>query len=181
MRGSSRKVGLVALAVTLTSCATAGVSVRGRPIEVSPKASHPDAAAKGELLAVGENGIWILEANRVREIPFGDVQLVRVVLHGLNGKVAGGWALAGAVVTVTALGLACSRVEDANCAGVAVFALPWAAGGIPAAKSLEKSSRVLVGPGDFTALTPYARFPQGLPEGLDPQRLLSSGTVPAPH
>ena len=54
---------------------------------------------KGELLAVGPEQLWILEPTRVREVPLSEVAQVRVRLHGLDGKQAGIWTLAGALLT----------------------------------------------------------------------------------
>lgn len=171
MRRASRGVAYATIAITLTGCATGRPPVFGRPIEVTPRTGHGNASARGELLAVGESGVWVLEASGAREIPFAEIERVRVGLHGLNGRVAGTWAGVGAAGTIGALAAACSRVEGTNCAGVLLLAIPWALVGIPSASSLEKSSRVFVGPENREALVPYARFPQGLPEGLDPQSL----------
>jgi len=44
---------------------------------------------------------------------------------------------------------------------------------------LEKSSRVLVRGPDFNSLRPYARYPQGLPEGLDPALLVRKTPAPS--
>lgn len=159
------------IAVILTGCATARPPVFGRPIEVTPTAGHEDSSARGELLAVGEGGVWVLESRRVREIPFADIQKVRVGLHGLDGRAAGTWAGAGAVGTIGGLAIACSQVEGTSCGGLALLAIPWALVGIPSAASLEKSSRVFLSSENREALVPYARFPQGLPDGLDPQSL----------
>ena len=171
MRRPKRRVVHTMIAVALTGCATARPPVFGRPIEVTPTMGHEDSVARGELLAVGETGVWVLESNRVREIPFAEIQKVRVVLHGLNGRMATTWAGAGAVGTIGALAVACSEVEGTSCGPLALLAIPWALVGIPSAASLEKSSRVFLGPDNREALVPYARFPQGLPEGLDPRSL----------
>jgi hypothetical protein len=171
MRRASRGVACATIAITLAGCATATLPVFGRPIEVTPRTGHGNASARGELLAVGESGVWVLEASGAREIPFAEIERVRVGLHGLNGRVAGTWAGTGAVGTIGALAVACAQVEGTSCGGVLLFAIPWALVGIPSAASLEKSSRVFVGPENREALAPYARFPQGLPEGLDPQSL----------
>ena len=164
---------LAALALALSGCATARVPLFGRPVEVKPTAGHKDEAAKGELLAVGPEQLWVLEPTRVREVPFGDVEQVRVRLHGFDGQKAGAWAVAGAVLTGAALAVACGKAESENCgAAFGLTMVPWALFGGPSALSLERSSRVLVRGPEFTALRPYARYPQGWPEGLDPALLL---------
>ena len=163
----------VALALALSGCATARVPLFGRPVEVQPTAGHKDSAAKGELLAVGAEQLWVLEPTRVREVPLGDIEQVRVRLHGLDGQKAGAWAVAGAVLAGAALTVACGRAESENCgAAFGLTMVPWALFGGPSAASLERSSRILVRRPDFEALRPYARYPQGWPEGLDPALLL---------
>lgn len=170
MRRPGRGIVHATIAMILTSCATGRPPVFGRPIEITPTAGH-EASARGELLAVSETGVWLLEAKGAREIPFAEIQRVRVGLHGLDGRTAGTWATAGTVGTIAALTIACSQVEGTSCGGVLLAALPWALVGVPSVASLERSSRVFFGPEDREALVPYARFPQGLPEGLDPQSL----------
>ncbi len=170
MRRPHRGIVHSIIAVTLTSCATGRPPVFGRPIEITPTTGQ-EASNRGELLAVGESGLWLLEAKGVREIPFAEIQRVRVGLHGLNGRTAWTWAGAGAIGTIGALAVACSEVEGNSCGPLALLAIPWALVGIPSAASLEKSSRVFLRPEDRDALAPYARFPQGLPEGVDPQSL----------
>ncbi len=181
MRVRRTQAGLAALALALTDCATARVPLFGRSVEVKPVSGHGDSATKGELLAVGAEQLWVLEPTRVREVPFGEIGQVRVRLHGLDGGKAWTWTLAGAVLTGAALTAACASVEgDNNCgAAFALTAVPWGLFGGLSARSLEKSSRVLVRGPDFDALRPYARFPQGLPEGVD-AALLVRKTKAAP-
>ena len=133
--------------------------------------------------AVGTEQLWILEPTRVREVPLREVDQVRVRLHGLDGKRAWTWTLAGAVLSGAALATACSQVEgDTNCGAVlAVSLLPWAAVGGLSAAGLEKSSRLLVRAPDLEALRPYARYPQGLPEGLDLATLVQKAEKPRPQ
>jgi len=77
----------------------------------------------------------------------------------------------GAVVTGAALTAACAAADSDSCGnafGVTVGL--WALLGAPSAHSLEKSSRLLVRGPDFTSLRAYARYPQGLPEGMNPPK-----------
>jgi hypothetical protein len=167
-----RSVSLI-LVLALTACATARprATVGGRMVEIQPT-SEKDSSVKGELLAVGPEHVWVLARDGVRGVPFAEIEQVRVRLHGLGGGKSWAWTALGAVATGAALAVACASADNDSCGkvfGVTVGA--WAALGAPSAKSLEKSSRLLVGGPDFTSLRPYARFPQGLPEGLDPGSL----------
>ena len=175
MRLRARQRACVALAaLALTDCATAQVPLFGRSVEVKAPGAQVDSTVKGELLAVGTEQLWVLEPTRVREVPLREVVQVRVRLHGLDGQKAWTWTLAGAVLSGAALAVACSHVEgDSNCGlALALAGIPWAAIGWPSASGLEKSSRVLVRAPNFEDLRPYARYPQGLPEGLDPATLV---------
>ena len=174
MRLRARQRACVALvALVLTDCATAQVPLFGRSVEVKAPGAKGDAAAKGELLAVGAEQLWILVPTQVREVPLREIEQVRVRLHGLDGGKAWTWTLAGALLSGVALAAACSQARGGNCVGA--FALPalgWGLFGGLSAADLEKSSRVLVRAPYLEALRPYARYPQGLPEGLDPATLV---------
>ena len=183
MRVGMKLAYFAALALVLTGCATVKVPLFGRPVEVKAPSGQGDSTVKGELLAVGAEQLWILEPTRVREVPFREIEQVRVRLHGLDGKKAWTWTVAGAVLSGAALATACSQVEgDGNCGGVlAVSLIPWAALGGLSASGLEKSSRILVRAPYLEALRPYARYPQGLPEGLDPATLVQKAEKPRPR
>ena len=179
MRVDERCACVAALALALTGCATVQVPVLGRPVEIQTLSAGKDNKVKGELLALGSEQLWILEAARAREVPLSEIGQVRVRLHGLDGKRTLTWAAVGAVVSGAALTAACSSVEDTSCGGV-FFAsvIPWALVGGLSARSLEASSRVLIRAPDLSALRPYARYPQGLPEGLDPATLVRKTKTP---
>jgi hypothetical protein len=158
------------LVLALTACATTRprATVGGRTVEVQPT-NEKDSSVKGELLAVGPEHVWVLARDGVRGVPFAEIEQVRVPLHGLGGGKSWGWTAIGALATGVALTAACAAADNDGCGkvfGITVGA--WAALGVPSAASLEKSGRLFVHGPDFTPLRPYARFPQGLPEGLDP-------------
>jgi hypothetical protein len=147
--------------------------VRGRTVEVRLLEEKADPI-KGELLALDSTVLLVLAPRGALQVPRGEIERVRVQLHGLGGAKAGAWAVAGALVTGGALALACASVDDAdNCgaffAGTAVL---WGLIGGPSAAGLARSSRVFIERSELDSLRPYARFPQGMPEGLDPAALL---------
>lgn len=181
MTNPARALGLGALLLVLDGCATtkARPPVHGRTVEVRcfvQENKKESSVVKGELLAVGADRLFLLSPGGVRMIPREEIEQVRVKLHGLDGQKAGGWALLGGLVTAGALAGACASVEDAeNCGGVfAGTAFLWGVIGLPAALDLGKSSRVLVRQNELDTLRPYARYPQGLQEGLDPARLFAA-------
>lgn len=177
MSRRGKTVQAIALSVAVHGCATSTpkLSVYGRPVEVLPTAGSQEPPAKGELIAVGPDRLWVLEPARVSEQTLSGIREVRVRRHGLNGRRGMQWALLGALVTGGALTLACASVEDADNCGVAFLgvAATWALIGGLSARSLESSSRLKIRAPDWEALKPYARFPQGIPEGLDLAELLS--------
>jgi hypothetical protein len=165
------------LAVALgTGCVTGSrsTSVRGRSVTIVPAPDTKTEPVKGELIAVGPEKIWVLGKERVLEIPVAAVKDVRVQRHWLNTRRGWIWTAVGALVTGGALSVACSSVEDNDSCGrvFAVVGASWLVlGGLPS-MGLDSSATILVkGPPDAQALGPYARFPQGPPEGLDLSQL----------
>jgi hypothetical protein len=151
-------------------------------VEIQTLGAGKDKKVKGELLALGPEQLWVLEPSRAHEIPLSQIGQVRVRLHGLDGKRTLTWVTVGGVVAGVALTAACSSVEDTSCGGVFLAsAIPWALVGGLSARSLEASSRVLIRAPDLSALRPYARYPQGLPEGLDPATLARKTKTPPPR
>jgi hypothetical protein len=163
------------LVLALSACATARpiAPLGGRTVELQPAGPRKGPAVRGELLAVGPERLWVLEPAGVRSVPFEEIDQARVRLHGLDGKKAGAWAVIGGLVTGVALTVACaSEGHNGGCGkAFAIAAVPWALIGGPAAASLGRSSQLRVSRPELESLRPYARFPQGLPEGLDPTLL----------
>ena len=149
-------------------CASSGTSVHGRQVEVIPRAPDREAKVQGELLAVDTEKIWVLGKEQTIPVPLDSVQEVRVRRHSVTGKTVWRWTAIGAIVTGGALSLACASVEDAHNCGVAflVVGATWALAGALAAPGLEASSKIPIRDPRPDDLRSYARFPQGLPEGM---------------
>jgi hypothetical protein len=182
MRNVAAAVGLGATLLAVEGCATArtGVPVMGRTVEITPV--HRDdgedvALLKGELLAVSTERLFVLSSSGVRVVRQEEIDRVRVKLHGFDGRKAGTWTLIGGLVTAGTLAGACSSVESADSCGpvFGVAAAFWGLIGGAATLGLERSSRVFARGADLASLRPYARYPQGFPEGLDPGRLVPAG------
>lgn len=163
-----------ALVACLPGCATARphASALGRAVEVRPVEGRGTEAAKGELLAVGPQQLWVMEREGPRQVDTASIEQVRVKRHNWDGRRAWTWTIVGALVTSAALTAACGSVEGSGCGRVPLaVGSTWLALGGLSAVQLERSSTIRMnGPG-FESLRPYARFPQGLPEGLDPKTL----------
>jgi hypothetical protein len=182
IRGKPVVAAVLILALSACATATPRLPVGGRAVELEPIGSGKGSSLKGELLAVGPERLWILGPDGVRGVPLAEVGQARVRLHGLDGRKAGLWAIVGGIVSGAALTLACASVEGNSNCGVmlGVAAIGWGLIGGPAAASLGKSSQLRVRGPDFEPLRPYARFPQGVPEGLDPAVLPPGTGDPTP-
>ncbi len=161
------------------ACASAPktVPVVGRSVSIQTDGEGPKV--KGELLAVGSDRLWVRTKEGVRDVPLPTVRRIDVKRHGFGARKALTWAVVGAVVTGGALAGACASVEgDANCGIGLVAAGIWLVTGALVAPSAERSSYFQVARPVPEELRPYARLPQGLPEGLNPASL---GVPPNPR
>ena len=177
--GPVPRVVLLALAALSAGCATgqAKLQVFGRPVTVVINAPEKERV-QGELLAVADGRVWLRADSGVREIPLAAVREVRVKRHGFGARQALTWAAVGGLVTGGALAAACATVEgNSNCAAVGlVVAGAWMGVGALSARSVESSSLIRLPAPASADLRPYARFPQGPPDGID----LRSLATPAP-
>jgi hypothetical protein len=172
MRQKPRHVA-AALALVLTvGCATTPkVPVVGRSVTVVPQGDRPEV--KGELLAVGPDRLWVQDLNDgIAEVRLPAVREVRVKRHGSGARRALTWALAGGLLTGGALAASCASADGESCGTVGLVVLgAWLLMGALAAPSMESSSRIELRHPTPDELRPFARLPQGLPEGLAPTAL----------
>jgi hypothetical protein len=178
------------LAVLLSvGCATggAGLSVHGRQVTALEaddtarrRSPQEEKRVEGELIAAEPARLWLLGKEQVFDVPLSSVAEVRVQRHTFTARKAFLWTLAGAVVTGGLLTGACSAVEGTQSCGnvFLVTSAIWLGVGGLAAKSMEGSSAVRFRRPSAEDLSPYARFPQGVPEGFDPHSLQPS---PSPN
>ena len=175
--GPVPRVVLLALAALAAGCATgqAKLQVFGRPVTVVISAPEKERV-QGELLAVTDGRVWLRADSGVREIPLAAIREVRVKRHGFGARQALTWAAVGGLVTGGALAGACATVEgNSNCAAVGlVVAGTWMAVGALSARSVESSSLIRLPAPASADLRPYARFPQGPPDGVDLKSLVAA-------
>lgn len=140
---------------------------------------------RGELIAVSLDSIWLLSDAGLAAVPVGYVQAASLKQHSLDGNAGLIWTLVGGLITSGVLTAACASV-DGDCGAVFVVSMAsWALVGGVSALSLEVSSqRKFKTPDIGGQLRRYARFPQGMPAGLDPNalglRVAVRSSVPPP-
>lgn len=175
MRALSAWVGVLLL---LSGCAhsSAPKDWLPRAVEAAEEANggwillrlEDDSKHEGELIAVGADSLFVLEPDGCRG--YGHAQIEHAVLTGYDsqaGRIAG-WAVMGAISTVShGYGL--------------VITLPlWVLVGTVESISQSTAGRIEVTKTSWEQARKYARFPQGLPEGLDRAALLPRNPPPRP-
>ena len=129
------------------------------PAKPKPPALH------GELIAVGPDRLWILADSGVQEVAKSAVE--SVVVDGYRqdvGPVVKAWTL-GSVLAITN-------------GYWSVFTIPiWAAAGSHALREAWSYARVQFPSQPWEAMSRYARFPQGLPAGVDLRAIQAKRTA----
>jgi hypothetical protein len=130
------------------------------------------AKHRGELIALQQDTIFMMEYGALTLIPFTGVSYAKVFLTDYPMASSGGSAvwIVGGVVSSAALGWG------------AIFAIPlWLiVGGINAdvlARDADKGD-VMFPPGDLKQFCMFARYPQGLPANVERSRILPSPSKP---
>lgn len=141
--------------------------VRGSRVTVE-LASRRRAVLRGELIAVSADSLWLLNDSGIVGARLGYVSGASLKRHSMNGRTGLVWTVVGGLVTGGLLTAACSSVSE-DCGGVFVGTmLAWGIVGGSSALSMEMSSRsTFRAPNIGEKLRGYARFPQGLPRGID--------------
>jgi hypothetical protein len=159
-----------------SACAT-GVtpSVKGRFVEVVPREAAGAQRTQGELIEATPERLVLLGRNRTLEIPLPEVREVRVLRAGsLDRKKAVRWSLIGGLLTSAALMFSCSAADGDECGAVgAAVAGSWLVIGGLSTLGADGPNRRVIPATAWEDLRRYARFPQGLPHGLDPAVLAS--------
>jgi hypothetical protein len=171
MRRARRLIAATVALLMATGCAsTPKVQVVGRTVTVEPDGDG--RTVRGELLAVGPERLWVRESGKVAEVSLPAVRKVDVKRHSWDGRRAGLWSLFGGLLTGGAMTGACSAADSDNCGVVGLITLgSWLLVGLLARSSMESSSRVELPRPTADELRPFARFPQGWPDGLAPAEL----------
>lgn len=174
MRHHTAKVAVLLIVTTLLQACALGrmtPSVLGRDVKVVPR---DGPRVKGELLVVDADRVVVLAKDGLHDVAIPQVRQIRVRRHGFDGRKAWAWTLVGAVVSGVGLAVACNSFEgSADCGGAAVGgAVPWLLFGGLASLSAERTAYRAVDVRRRDLLSPFARYPQGLPPELDLQRVV---------
>jgi hypothetical protein len=125
-------------------------------IEVTVPAGKRDSTIAGELIAAGADTVWILpDEGRVTAVATSTVNHARLAVYGSG---------AGAIAGYTALGIVATL---SNGAFLLLTAPTWLITGSVAAASESRAPLRDAPPLMWGDLAAYARFPQGLPPGID--------------
>lgn len=168
-RGSTLAKALSAALLALPGCATSPApkgwlppaervaqDPRGAWIKVE-RPGH--RALDGELIAVGDDGVSILTAQGLVVIPSGTIKRATLAFHADETSRINTWGALGALST-------------ASHGAYLVFTLPiWAAVATATGHAESRAPLVVHPPAELASFRKYARFPQGLPAGLDPAAL----------
>lgn len=132
----------------------AQTSAYGGWIEVSYRDGEERRRAVGELIAAGEDSLWILADSQAVVIPTPAAETGRLWVYAPQSGNLEAWTVGGVLSTISN-GL------------VLVFTAPmWIVGGTIASGSEKRAAQRRGPPLSWAELAGYARFPQGLPDGI---------------
>ena len=115
-----------------------------------PKELHTD----GELIAVSAESVWVLSANQGLVIPTATVKKGKLTAYAAQKNGLTAWMLLGTLSTISN-------------GGFLIFTAPmWLIGGSLAVGGESRAPERKSPPLAWVELAPFARFPQGLPEGI---------------
>ena len=124
----------------------------------------PGVIARGELVALGEDTAYILTDHGLATIPFAHAQRAELWSFGSEAGILAGWAFLGTLSTVS------------NGFFLMLTAPMWMIGGTVSTAVRSREPRIIVQDrASWSQLRPFARFPQGLPPGLDRASLRPRG------
>jgi hypothetical protein len=110
---------------------------------------------EGELLAIQADSIFILEHGACFGLPTGQVSEAKLMGYDANKGPLAAWTLFGTLSTAS------------HGAFLIISAPVWVIAGTGATASQSRAPQTIVTPATWETARAYARFPQGLPEGLD--------------
>jgi hypothetical protein len=108
----------------------------------------------GELIAVAPGRLFILSQTGVSEIRLISIKWMRLEVFE-SANMLGAWAFVGTLSTLS------------HGIGLVVSAPIWIISGISAAAAESRSGVIMLRGSPTEDIRKYARFPQGLPEGID--------------
>ncbi len=119
------------------------------------------AVHEGELLAIQADSIFILEHGTCFGLPTAQVVKATLTAYDANTRLLAIWTLGGTLSTAS------------HGVGLILSAPVWIIAGTAATASQSRAPQTTFTPATWEKTRAYARFPQGLPEGLDRSSLRS--------
>jgi len=119
----------------------------------------PRARIAGELIAIDDETTWVLTGTSIRSFATPSIVEGQLVAYDSRAGVVGGAAVLGFLSTIS------------NGAFLILTAPMWLIGGSVAAGHQSRVPIEEMTPESPTSFARFARFPMGMPEGLDPQTL----------
>ncbi|HEU5304619.1 MAG TPA: hypothetical protein VFU40_08245 [Gemmatimonadales bacterium] len=111
--------------------------------------------ADGELIAVSADSVWVLGQGQALVIPTAAVAKGKLTAYAAQKGSLTAWTIAGSLATIS------------NGAFLIFTAPMWIIGGSLAVGSESRAPERSSPPLGWGELAPFARFPQGMPAGLD--------------
>lgn len=158
------------------------VPVTGRSLEVTLANGQ---RVRGELIEVTAGSLLLSGMSGFATVELDEVSQIRARRHNMTGKRVLTWVGIGALATGAGMTLACGSLDEedgsTNCGGVfPAIVLAWGViGGLTGLAITSSGWQDL--PVGQERLTPYARFPQGAPDGFSarrpPERMAPGGAA----
>jgi hypothetical protein len=151
----------------------------GRHVKITASARE-SLPLMGELLAVNADSLWVHErGGGVRSLALVDVKGGYVQRHDFTGVRTMNVGLLAGAISGGLLTLACSRADGVECGTVlpVTVALSAVVSALMSI-SLTSSSRLRITTPTQQWLRQYARFPQGVPAGVDLATMASVPVIP---
>lgn len=128
-------------------------------IEIWDQAKSKKQFARGELIAIGKDSLFLFTGDLFEVIPFSKISKAQITGYDSQHSSIGGWTFLGTVSTLLH-------------GFVLVLSAPiWIISGSSMTASQSKKPVLKFPDKPLSEFSKYARFPQGLPEGLDRSKL----------
>lgn len=114
---------------------------------------------EGELIAVSPESILVLAGSSLRGVAWSQVRRAELFGYDSQAKNLALWSTIGTLSTVS------------HGVGLIISAPLWILAGAASTARQGRGARILCPPGTDRDLAPFARFPQGLPPGIDRARV----------
>jgi hypothetical protein len=134
--------------------AEAQVSTYGGWIELTYQEANEQRGIDGELIAVSADSLWVLNEQQGLVIPTTAAKKAKLTAYGAQTGALTTWTVVGTLATIS------------NGAFLIFTAPMWLIGGPLTVGGESRSAERKTPPLSWVELAPYARFPQGMPEGL---------------